>query len=73
MEEYIIVTGLSAIRATIDQTGRVTDSTGGLLTGLTIKQLRHVCNSHKWSFERVGEPESEPEPEVEPAPKRKAR
>jgi hypothetical protein len=73
MEDFVITTGVSVMRATVGEDGRVSDSTGGMLTGLTMKQLRHICNSHKWSMDRVNEPEPEVEEEPEPPKKKGAR
>jgi hypothetical protein len=75
MTDYIIATGLGAIRATVDDNNMVTDSTGGNLTGLSLKQLRRILTDHHWTMTKVGDEEAKDKDEEEdhPAPKKKGR
>jgi hypothetical protein len=68
MTEYVIATGLGVFRATVDDNNKVTDSTGGMITGLTLKQVRTMVVSHKWELLKVGDEdakENEAEAEAE--------
>jgi hypothetical protein len=61
MHDYVIATGLSTIRAAVDDANKVVDSTGGMLTGLTLKQVRRMCVDHKWTMAMVGDDDAKEE------------
>jgi hypothetical protein len=73
MTDYVIATGVSTMRATVGDDTKVTDSTGGMLTGLTERQLRKMVTDHHWTMIKLGddEPKDKDEEEDHPAPKKK--